>query len=323
MDKDTNSSLTGKVVVTGGAGFIGSHLCESLLENGYQVIVIDNLITGKIENIKSYLEHPRFRFLKWDVTKPLPSLLTIDYIFHLASPASPKTFSDIPVEILMVNSIGTYHLLELARENKARIIFASSSEVYGEAEKHPQTEEYWGNVNPIGCRSCYDEAKRFAEALCVSYQRKYKLSVGIARIFNTYGPRMREDDGRFIPNFIHQALAGKPITIYGDGKQTRSCCYISDLVNGLLLLMKSNYSGPINLGNTEERSVLGIAQCIKKLTNSSSSFSYLPLQTDAPSRRQPNISKAKEVLGWYPKIGFNEGVKHTIDWYTTKTPGYF
>lgn len=318
MDRSTEANHGKKVIVTGGAGFIGSHLCELLLENGYQVIAIDNLITGRIENIKSCSEHPRFTFLELDVTKSLPSLPIIDYIFHLASPASPKSFSDIPIEILMANSIGTYYLLELAQENKARIVVASSSEIYGDAKEHPQTEEYWGNVNPVGQRSCYDEGKRFAEALCVSYQRKYGLSVGIARIFNTYGPRMRENDNRFIPNFICQALAGKPITIYGEGKQTRSCCYISDLINGLLLLMKSNYSGPINLGNPEEYSILEMAQCIKEYTNSSSSFLYVPLPEDDPLLRRPDISKANEVLGWYPNISFIKGVQQVIDWYRAR-----
>jgi len=318
MDRSTEENHGKKVIVAGGAGFIGSHLCELLLENGYQVIAIDNLITGRIENIRSCSEHPRFTFLEWDVTKSLPSLPIIDYIFHLASPAAPKSFSDKPIEILMANSIGTYYLLELARENKARVVVASSSEIYGDAKEHPQTEEYWGNVNPVGQRSCYDEGKRFAEALCVSYQRKYGLSVGIARIFNTYGPRMRENDSRFIPNFICQALAGKPITIYGEGKQTRSCCYISDLINGLLLLMRSNYAGPINLGNPEEHSILEMAQCIKEYTNSSSSFLYVPLPEDDPLLRRPDISKANEVLGWYPNISFIKGVKQVIDWYRAR-----
>ncbi len=304
-----------QVLVTGGAGFIGSFLCGRLLKKNYDVICLDNLSTGKKSNIDHLLENKKFRFIEHDVTKPLK--LKVDYIFHLASPASPIDYQKLPIETSMTNSLGTFNMLQLAKENNARFLLASTSEVYGDPLQHPQKENYWGNVNPIGPRSCYDESKRFAETLTRSFHSKYDLDVRIARIFNTFGPSMRKDDGRAIPNFITQALSGQFITVYGDGKQTRSFCFISDMIDGLVKLMfTDSLSGQVvNLGNTEERSILSVARLVKDLTKSKSEIVFESLPKDDPTRRRPDITKAKEMLNWEPKIDFVEGVKETVEWF--------
>jgi nucleoside-diphosphate-sugar epimerase len=303
-----------KILVTGGAGFIGSFLCEALLKKG-SVVCIDNLSTGKKSNIKHLMENPRFEFIQHDVTKPID--VEVDFIFHLASPASPVDYKKLPVETSLTNSLGTFNMLNLSRKNNARFLLASTSEVYGDPKEHPQREDYWGNVNPIGVRSCYDVSKRFAETLTISFHRKYGLDVRIARIFNTYGPRMRLDDGRAIPNFIVQSLVGKPITVYGDGTQTRSFCYVDDMVKGLLSFMfTDNLVGEvINLGSTDERTILDVANLIKKLTGSKSRIVFSSLPEDDPFKRRPDITKAKKLLGWEPKVDFETGLKKTIEWF--------
>ena len=304
-------------LVAGGAGFIGSHLCESLLDE-YKVICVDNLITGDRKNIESLLGNKNFEFLEFDITKPL-SLKSIDYIFHLASPASPsnknpKSYIHHPVETLLANSQGTYELLQLAKRENSKFLFASTSEIYGDPEISPQKEDYFGNVNPTGIRSVYDEGKRFGEAITMAYFRKFKLDVKIVRIFNTYGPKM-PDDGRVVTNFLYQALENKPLTIYGDGKQTRSFCYINDMIEGIEKTMFSPQTKGevINLGNPREITVLEIAQVIKKLTNSSSDIVFEDLPEDDPKRRNPDISKAKKLLGWEPKIDLEKGLKEMIE----------
>ena len=301
-----------KIIVTGGAGFIGSHLCEYLLNKNHSVICVDNLITGRKENIKEFLKNKKFKFIKHDITNPFLYNEKIDWIFDLASPASPVDFCKYPIEILKVGSLGTLNMLELAKKNNAKFLLASTSEVYGDPEINPQDENYWGHVNPIGVRSVYDESKRFSEALTMAYHRKYKLDTCIARIFNTFGPKMRLDDGRAVPNFIDQALHNKPITIYGDGKQTRSFCYISDQIEGLVKLIKSDYHLPINIGNTEGLTILELAEKIKSLCSSKSKITFHPLPKDDPKQRKPDISKAKEILGWEPKISLEKGLKKTI-----------
>ncbi|MEW6189197.1 MAG: UDP-glucuronic acid decarboxylase family protein [Actinomycetota bacterium] len=310
-----------RVLVTGGAGFIGSHLCDALIEKGHHVICIDNFLTGSRENIEHLLDNENFELIEHDLTIPPSTFdsqpLTIDCIFHLASPASPVDFSKLSIETLMVNSLGTYHMLELARKNGAKILLASTSEIYGDPKVSPQSETYWGNVNPVGSRSSYDEAKRFAEALVMAYYRRYDLEVVIVRIFNTYGPRMRRQDGRVIPNFIQQALDNSPITVYGDGSQSRSFCYIDDLVDGLLKAMfsKSAKGEIINLGNPHEIEVLELAHLIKEMCNSNSEIIFLPLPPDDPSQRRPDIEKARKLLGWEPKVSLNEGLKSVIEWF--------
>jgi nucleoside-diphosphate-sugar epimerase len=304
-----------KVLVSGGAGFIGSHVCEAVLNKGYDVLCIDNLCTGNKKNIEHLLNDSNFKFIEHDVTKPID--LKVDFIFHLASPASPVDYQKLPVETSMANSIGTYNILQLALKNNARFLLASTSEVYGDPIEHPQKETYWGNVNPFGVRSCYDESKRFAEALTMSFHRKYNLDVRIARIFNTYGPRMRLDDGRVIPNFIVQAISQKPITVYGNGRQTRSFCFISDMVGGLMKFMFiDGLSGEvINLGSTDERKIIYIAEILKKLINSKSDIVFKPLPEDDPTKRKPDITKAKKVLGWETKVDLKAGLTKTIDWF--------
>jgi len=304
-----------KVLVTGGAGFIGSFLCERLLDEGKEVICLDNLSTGKKSNIEHLLKKQKFEFLEHDVTKPIE--LKIDFIFHMASPASPVDYQRLPIETSMANSIGTLNMLELARKNRVRFLLTSTSEVYGDPSEHPQKETYWGNVNPFGVRSCYDESKRFAETLTMIFFRKYGLDVRIARIFNTFGSKMRKDDGRAIPNFIVQALSGQPITVYGDGKQTRTFCYISDMINGLVKLMFTDglSSQVVNLGNTKERSIVSVAEFIKDLTKSKSEIIFKPLPEDDPTKRKPDITKAKKLLNWEPKVDFVDGLKETIEWF--------
>jgi len=306
-----------RVIVTGGAGFIGSWLCDRLVEENYSVICIDNVGSGRRKNIEHLVRSEKFEFVEHDVKNPIKIDGPASYIFHLASRASPVDFQEYAVDILLTNSLGTRNALELAREKNARFLLASSSEVYGDPLEHPQRETYRGNVNPIGLRSSYDEAKRFAEALAMAFHRSYGLDLRIARIFNTYGPRMRKDDGRAIPNFITQALKSQPITVYGDGSQTRSFCYIEDMVAGLMKLMFTDgLNGEIvNLGNPNEVSVLGIANLIKKLTSSSSKIVFKPLPRDDPSRRKPDISKAKKLLGWKPTTSLEEGLRKTIEYF--------
>jgi len=304
-----------KVLVTGGAGFIGSFLCEELLDNGHNVVCLDNFSTGKKSNIKHILQHPKFKLIEHDVTKPIE--LETDFIFHLASPASPVDYQKLPIETSMANSLGTLNMLNLAKKNGSVFLLASTSEVYGEPLVHPQREDYWGNVNPIGTRSCYDVSKRFAENLTMIFFRKYGLDVRIARIFNTFGPRMRLNDGRAIPNFIVQSLTGKSITVYGDGKQTRSFCYISDMVDGLIKLMfKDNLSGEVvNLGNPVEMTILDIAKLIKDITKSNSKIIFKTLPKDDPTRRNPDITKAKKLIDWQPTVSFTIGLGKTIEWF--------
>jgi len=302
-------------VVTGGAGFLGSHLCDKLISEGYQVICIDNLITGKVENIAHLAGNEKFSFIKHDITNYIFIPGKVDYILHFASPASPVDYLQLPIQTLKVGSLGTHKALGLAKEKKARFLLASTSEVYGDPEIHPQHEEYWGNVNPIGPRGVYDEAKRFAEAITMAYHRYHNLETRISRIFNTFGPRMRAQDGRAIPNFVMQALTGKPITIYGDGSQTRSFCYITDLVDGLYKLLMSNEDEPVNIGNPEEIPLLAIAKEIIELTSSNSKIVYEDLPVDDPKVRQPDISKAKNKLGWEPKVNRKEGLQKTINYF--------
>lgn len=306
-----------KILVTGGAGFIGSHLCEKLLDDGHKVICLDNLCTSDKKNIVNLLNNKNFTYLQHDITEPLTLKENIDYLFHLASPASPVDYQNMPIETLLVGSSGTHNTLELAKEKDAVFLLASSSEVYGDPKIHPQREDYWGNVNPVGPRSCYDEAKRFAEALTMVYYRKHAMDVRIVRIFNTYGPRMKKDDGRAIPNFITQALANVPITAYGDGSQTRSFCYISDMVDGICKMVFSNKAGGeiINLGNPDEITILELTKRIKKLTGSSSQIVFKELPIDDPKRRCPDISRARKILGWEPKVDLDVGLSNTIEWF--------
>lgn len=308
---------TKRILVTGGAGLIGSWLCDSLIEDGYKVICIDNLSSGVKKNIAHLLSHPNFDFVEHDVKQPLGVEGPIDYVFHLASRASPVDFERHPLDILLTNSVGTNNMLEFAKRKNARFVLASTSEVYGDPKVHPQPEYYQGDVNPIGPRSCYDEAKRFAESLTINFHRKHELDVRIARIFNTYGPRVRPDDGRVISNFVTQSLRGDPITIFGDGSQTRSLCYVSDMVEGLKKLMfLDGLNGEIiNLGNPDEIIILELAKLIKKLTGSNSKIMFAPLPKDDPKRRNPDISKAKEMLEWTLEVGLEDGLLKTISYF--------
>ncbi|MEO0206127.1 MAG: UDP-glucuronic acid decarboxylase family protein [candidate division WOR-3 bacterium] len=307
-----------RVIITGGAGFIGSHLVDFYLKTGAEVIAIDNLITGKEENIEHNLKNRKFQFIKCDICN-LPTIKEdIDLILHFASPASPFDYLKYPIETMKTASIGTINMLELALKKNAKFLLASTSEVYGDPLVHPQYEEYWGNVNPIGIRSVYDEGKRFAESITIAYHRKLNLKIGVVRIFNTYGERMRPGDGRVIPAFIEQALKNKPITIFGDGNQTRSFCYVSDLIDGISRLAQTDYPMPVNLGNPNEFTILKLAQKIKKLCNSNSEFVYKPLPEDDPHRRNPDISKAKKILKWEPVIEIDDGLKRVIEWFRKK-----
>ena len=307
-----------RILVAGGAGFLGSHLCDRLLADGHQVIALDNLITGSLENISHLQGRDDFSFIKQDVTKQFKIDGPLDFIFDLASPASPIDFVKIPIEILLVGSYGVHNLLELAREKKAGFLLTSTSEVYGDPLVHPQSEDYWGNVNPIGPRSVYDESKRYAEALTMAYHRFHGVDTRIVRIFNTYGPRMRLDDGRVVPTLIDQALHNRPLTVFGDGSQTRSFCYASDLIEGIYLTMKSAEHQPINLGNPHEMSILEFARAIQKYTAAKSTIENKPLPTDDPKVRRPDITRAKKILNWEPRVGFEEGLKQTIDWFAKK-----
>lgn len=304
-----------RCIVTGGAGFIGSHLCEFLLENNHDVVCIDNLITGNHENIKHLEGRSDFVFMNQDITHDFSFDDEVNYIFHFASPASPVDYYKYPFDTLRVGSIGTENMLKIAKNHDARFLLASTSEVYGDPKVHPQPESYWGNVNSIGPRSVYDEAKRYAEAVTMAYHREFDLPVRIARIFNTYGPRMKPDDGRAVPNFIKQALQKKPLTIYGDGSQTRSFCYVSDEIKGLYALMMSEYSLPVNIGNPDEFTILELAQIVQELTASSSELIYKDLPVDDPKCRRPDISKAKELFDWAPKIDLRSGLESTIQWF--------
>jgi dTDP-glucose 4,6-dehydratase len=302
-------------VVTGGAGFIGSHLCHRLLEEGFKVICIDNLLTGHLINIDKIKEKNNFSFINHDVTKFISLKGKVDFILHFASPASPSDYLEFPIQTLKVGSIGTHNALGLAKEKKARFLLASTSEVYGDPQIHPQNENYWGHVNPIGPRGVYDEAKRFAEALTMAYHKHHKIETRIARIFNTYGPSMRANDGRAIPNFIIQSLNNQPLTVYGDGKQTRSFCYISDMIDGLFKLLMSDLNEPINLGSAEEISILELAKKIMKLQKSKSEILFKDLPEDDPKIRQPDITKAKEELKWKPKVTLENGLEKTVEYF--------
>ena len=304
-----------KALVAGGAGFIGSFLCEELVKNRDEVVCIDNLGSGNKEHIKYLLEEENFTFIKHDVTKPLEIDESIDQIYHIASRASPIDYQKYPIETALANSTGTHNMLELALEKNAVILFGSTSETYGDPKVHPQNENYWGNVNPIGLRSCYDESKRFGETLIMVYHRKKKAKVKIVRIFNTYGPRMRKDDGRVTPNFIMQALKNEAITIYGDGSQTRSFCYISDMINGLTKMMNSKLIGPINLGNPHEITILELARKIREIIDSKSEFVFKQLPSDDPVQRQPDILKARKLLHWKPEVSLENGLKRTIEYF--------
>ena len=313
-----------RALVTGGAGFIGSHLCERLLlEEGYRVVCMDNLRTGALENIAHLQGEANFEYVPHDVTTYIRYPGELNEIYHFASPASPIDFERIPIPILKVGALGTYNALGLAKARSAKLMLASTSEVYGDPLVHPQPEEYWGNVNPIGIRGVYDEAKRYAEAITMAYHRHHGIDTRIVRIFNTYGPRMRPDDGRMIPNFISQALAGEALTIYGDGSQTRSVQYVDDLIEGTIRLMRSSQALPINIGNPIEYSVLKVAELILKLSGSQSSSKliYKPLPKDDPKQRCPDIRRAREVLGWEPRVCAEEGLLHTIGWFAKRLAG--
>jgi dTDP-glucose 4,6-dehydratase len=301
--------------MSGAAGFIGSHLCERLVSEGHHVLGFDNLMTGATRNIEHLKASPGFEFREWDVCRPVELEGPIDGVLHLASLASPVDYLAHPIETLDVGSAGTRNLLEIARRHEARFLLTSTSECYGDPLVHPQVETYWGNVNPVGLRSCYDESKRYAEALTMAYHRVHKLRTNIARIFNTYGPRMQLDDGRVVPAFIDQALRGKPMTVFGDGSQTRSFCFVRDLVDGLYRLAFSDERFPVNLGNPQEMTILEFAERIKRLTGTSAPLEFKPLPQDDPKRRQPDISKAKRVLGWEPKVGLEDGLRETIEYF--------
>ncbi|MCG9479554.1 MAG: SDR family oxidoreductase [Actinomycetia bacterium] len=304
-------------LVTGGAGFIGSHICDYLLERDFRVICMDNLITGSLENIE-HIRREDFLFINHDITEFIDIKEDIDLIFHFASPASPIDYLQLPIQTLKVGALGTHNILGLAKVKRAKIILASTSEVYGDPKIHPQTEEYWGNVNPVGPRGVYDEAKRFAEAMLMAYHRQQGVDTYIVRIFNTYGPRMRKNDGRAIPNFISQCLEGKNITVYGDGRQSRSFCYISDMVEGIYRLINSNYHLPVNIGNPEEMTILELAREIKSMTNSKSEIVFQDLPEDDPMVRKPDISKVRKILKWEPKVEFEKGIVETIKWFQGK-----
>ena len=307
-----------RILVTGGAGFVPSHLCERLLADGHEVVALDNFVTGRARNVAALPRHPRFTMVEADICAGIPVAGRFDRIFHMASPASPIDYLELPFETLYVGSDGTRVCLERCEADGARFLFASTSEVYGDPAIHPQVESYWGNVNPIGPRSVYDEAKRYAEALTMAFQRYKGVQTRIVRIFNTYGPRMRGDDGRVVPTFIKQALGGHPLTIFGDGTQTRSFCFVSDLVDGLVRLMESDLSEPCNIGNPHELTMLQLAEHINRLTHNPAGIVHRPLPTDDPTRRRPDITRAKDNLGWSPLVPFDEGLARTVEWFRTE-----
>jgi dTDP-glucose 4,6-dehydratase len=304
-----------RIVVSGAAGFIGSHLCDRLLADGHSVLALDNFLTGTRRNLAHLEGEPRFHFLERDITEPFSIEGPVDGVVHMASPASPKDYLEHPIETLDVGSIGTRRMLELAREKRARYLVTSTSECYGDPLVHPQVETYWGNVNPVGPRSCYDESKRFTEALTMAYHRKYGVRTNIARIFNTYGPRMKLDDGRVVPAFLDQALRGQPLTVFGDGSQTRSFCYVSDMVEGLCRLMISEERYPVNLGNPSEMTILEFAERIRRMTGSQPEIVFQPLPEDDPKQRRPDIGKARALLGWEPRVPLEEGLRLTVEYF--------
>ena len=306
-----------RVVVTGGAGFLGSHLCETYVAAGHEVICLDNFLTGTPENVAHIGPSDRFRLVRTDVTDYVHVGGPVDLVLHFASPASPIDYLNLPIETLKVGSVGTFHALGLARHKGARFVLASTSEVYGDPQVHPQPETYWGHVNPVGPRGVYDEAKRFAEAVSLAYRQTLGVDTAIARIFNTFGPRMRPNDGRAIPNFIRQALRGEPVTVAGDGSQTRSVCYVEDLIAGVVALAGSSEPGPMNLGNPHELAVLDLARWVIELCDSPSEVVFVPRPVDDPSVRQPDTTRAAERLGWHPAIPVEEGLRRTIDWFRT------
>ncbi len=302
-------------VVTGGAGFLGSHLVDLLIERGHRVIAIDNFVTGSVANIDHLGGNPNFKFIQQDVTEFIFLHETVDYVWHFASPASPIDYLELPIQTLKVGSLGTHKALGLAKEKRAKFLLASTSEIYGDPLVHPQTEDYWGNVNTIGPRGCYDEAKRFAEAMTMAYWREHKVDTRIVRIFNTYGPRMRLNDGRVVPAFVSQALKNKPLTVFGDGRQTRSFCYCSDLIEGIYRLMMSEHWEPVNIGNPHEMTMLDFAREIIRVTGSRSRIVHRPLPQDDPKQRQPDITRARKWLGWEPRVPLAEGLESTIRYF--------
>ena len=307
-----------RAVVTGGAGFLGSHLCDQLIEKGWEVLCMDNLVTGSDANVSHLLSHPRFRFVRQDVTRYIEVPGPVEAVLHFASPASPPDYLKLPIQTLKVGALGTHNALGLALAKKAKFLQASTSECYGDPEVSPQPETYWGRVNPIGPRGVYDEAKRFAEALTMAYHRSHGLDTRIARIFNTYGPRMRLNDGRALPNFLYQALSGEPITVYGDGKQTRSFCYVSDLLDGIYRLLESEEHEPVNIGNPHEITILEFAERVRRLVGATTPIVFRPLPQDDPKQRCPDITKARRVLHWEPKVNLEEGLKLTYEYFRQK-----
>ena len=307
-----------RILVTGGAGFVGSHLCDRLLSDGHDVIAMDNLVTGSTDNIAHLAGNRRFKFIFHDVTEYIYVPGALDAVMNLASPASPVDFARIPIPILKVGSLGTHNTLGLALAKRARYLIASTSEVYGDPLIHPQPETYWGNVNPIGVRGVYDEAKRFSEAITMAYHRVHEVDTRIIRIFNTYGPRMRLSDGRVVPNFIGQALRGEPLTVYGDGSQTRSFCFVSDLVDGMVRLLLSSETDPVNVGNPTELTILAFAQIINRLTGNEAGIAIKPLPVDDPRVRKPDITRARTILGWEPQVAVEDGLKQTIEYFRAK-----
>ena len=307
-----------RILVTGGAGFLGSHLCDRLLAEGHDVIAMDNLLTGNTDNIAHLAGHKRFLFIEHNVTNYIYIKGDLDAILHFASPASPVDYLELPIQTLKVGSLGTHNALGLAMAKGARLLLASTSEIYGDPQVHPQTEDYWGHVNPIGPRGVYDEAKRFAEAMVMAYHRSHHVDTRIVRIFNTYGPRMRLNDGRVVPNFIGQALRGEPLTVYGDGSQTRSFCFVTDLVDGIYRLLLSDEVEPVNIGNPIETTILEFAEKINAFTGNQAGIQFKPLPKDDPKQRQPNIAKARRILGWEPKVALDQGMAITVDWFAER-----
>jgi dTDP-glucose 4,6-dehydratase len=315
MPKSTSKSTQPCSVVTGAAGFLGSHLTDLLLARGHRVIGIDNFVTGTVNNISHLGGNPNFKFIQQDVTEFIFLDVSVDFVWHFASPASPVDYLELPIQTLKVGSLGTHKALGLAKNKNARFLLASTSEIYGDPLVHPQKEEYWGNVNTIGPRGCYDEAKRFAEALAMAYHREHGVQTRIVRIFNTYGPRMRLHDGRVVPAFLGQALKNKPITVFGEGRQTRSFCFVSDLIEGIYRLMLSTYELPMNIGNPSELTVLDFAKQILQATNSKSRITFKPLPQDDPKQRRPDITRARKYLKWEPKVSLSQGLERTIDYF--------
>lgn len=308
--------MSKRAVITGGAGFLGSHLCERLLAEDYEVICLDSFLTGTPTNVDHLIQNVNFRLIRVDVSDYLHVPGTVDVVLHFASPASPIDYLQLPIDTMKVGSIGTLHALGLAKEKRARFLLASTSEVYGDPEVHPQPETYWGNVNPVGPRGVYDEAKRFSEALTMAYRNTHDVDTAIVRIFNTFGPRMRPNDGRAIPTFIRQALCGEPITVAGDGSQTRSICFVDDLIDGIVRLLHSRLPGPVNIGNPHEMSILDLAELIRSLAGSSSEITFIARPQDDPTVRQPDITVARGQLGWEPRVDIRDGLKQTIEWFS-------